>query len=223
MNPLSGVFGEAWRTYRAHAGHLIGIAFVIFLPAAVLDYFATLTKAGILFLGTLILMLAMFLVQAALTKSAQDLRDGQADLSIGKTVGAAVPVLLPVIVVGLLAGFAISIGLDLLIVPGLFLITIWAVIIPVVVIEQPPMLSAFGRSRQLVRGRGWNVFGTLVTAIIILILVNLVLGFLLFALPLGLRNGVATVVSGSLVAPFIVLVVTDVYYRLVASTPPVRV
>jgi hypothetical protein len=223
MNPLSGVFGEAWRTYRAHAGHLIGIAFVIFLPAAVLDYFATLTKAGILFLGTLILMLAMFLVQAALTRSAQDLRDGRADLSIGRTVGAAVPVLLPVIVVGLLAGFAISIGLDLLIVPGLFLITIWAVIIPVVVIEQPPMLSAFGRSRQLVRGRGWNVFGTLVTAIIILILVNLVLGFLLFALPLGLRNGVATVVSGSLVAPFIVLVVTDVYYRLVASTPPVRV
>jgi hypothetical protein len=223
MNPLSGVLGEAWRTYRAHAGHLIGIAFVIFLPAAVLDYFATLTKAGILFLGTLILMLAMFLVQAALTKSAQDLRDGQADLSIGRTVGAAVPVLLPVIVVGLLAGFAISIGLDLLIVPGLFLITIWAVIIPVVVIEQPPMLSAFGRSRQLVRGRGWNVFGTLVTAIIILILVNLVLGFLLFALPLGLRNGVATVVSGSVVTPFIVLVVTDVYYRLVASTPPVRV
>jgi hypothetical protein len=223
MNPLSGVLGEAWRTYRAHAGHLIGIAFVIFLPAAVLDYFATLTKAGILFLGTLILMLAMFLVQAALTRSAQDLRDGQADLSIGKTVGAAVPVLLPVIVVGLLAGFAISIGLDLLIVPGLFLITIWAVIIPVVVIEQPPMLSAFGRSRQLVRGHGWNVFGTLVTAIIILILANLVLGFLLFALPLGLRNGVATVVSGSLVAPFIVLVVTDVYYRLVASTPPVRV
>jgi hypothetical protein len=165
----------------------------------------------------------MFLVQAALTKSAQDLRDGQADLSIGRTVGAAVPVLLPVIVVGLLAGLAISIGLDLLIVPGLFLITIWAVIIPVVVIEQPPMLSAFGRSRQLVRGRGWNVFGTLVTAIIILILVNLVLGFLLFALPLGLRNGVATVVSGSVVTPFIVLVVTDVYYRLVASTPPVRV
>ena len=223
MNPLSGVFGEAWRTYRAHAGHLIGIALVIFLPAAVLDYFATLTKAGILFLGTLILMLAMFLVQAALTKSAQDLRDGQQDLSIGRTVGAAVPVLLPVIVVGLLAGFAISIGLDLLIVPGLFLMTIWAVIIPVVVIEQPPMLSAFGRSRQLVRGHGWNVFGTLVTAIIILILVDLVLGFLLFALPLGLRNGVATVVSGSLVAPFIVLVVTDVYYRLVASTPPVRV
>jgi hypothetical protein len=217
MNPLSGVLGEAWRTYRAHAGHLIGIAFVIFLPAAVLDYFATLTKAGILFLGTLILMLAMFLVQAALTRSAQDLRDGQADLSIGKTVGAAVPVLLPVIVVGLLAGFAISIGLDLLIVPGLFLITIWAVIIPVVVIEQPPMLSAFGRSRQLVRGHGWNVFGTLVTAIIILILANLVLGFLLFALPLGLRNGVATVVSGSLVAPFVALVVTDVYYRLVAN------
>jgi hypothetical protein len=217
MNPLSGVFGEAWRTYRAHAGHLIGIAFVIYLPAAVLDYFATLTKAGILFLGTLLLMLALFLVQAALVKSAQDLRDGRADLSIGGTLAAATSVLGPVILVGLLAGFAISIGLDLFIVPGLWLITIWAVIIPVVVIERRGVFASFGRSRELVRGRGWHVFGTFVVAVILLVAVNLVLGFLLFALPLGLRNGVATVVSGSLVAPFIALVVTDVYYRLVAN------
>jgi hypothetical protein len=223
MNPLSGVFGEAWKTYKAHAGHLIGIAFLIFLPAAILDYFATLSGPVILFLGTLILILAMFLVQAALTKSAQDLRDGQADLSIRKTFAAAGPVLLPVTVVGLLAGFAISIGLDLLIVPGLFLITMWAVIIPVVVIERAPGLSAFGRSSELTRGRRWYVFSAIVSAIIILVLLNLLFGFLLFALPLGLRNGVATVVSGSLVAPFIVLVVTDAYYRLVASGPPVRV
>jgi hypothetical protein len=222
MNPLSGVFGEAWQTYRAHAGHLIGIAFVIYLPAAVLDYFATLSGPVILFLGTLIVMLALFLVQAALVTSAQDLRDGRADLSIRKTLAATGPVLFPVVVVGLLAGFAISLGLDLIIVPGLFLITIWAVVIPVVVIEQPPPLSAFGRSRALVRGRGWHVFGAFVVAVIILVLANLLLGFLLFALPLGLRNGVATVVSGSLVAPFVALVVTDVYYRLVASAPPVR-
>jgi hypothetical protein len=217
MNPLSGVFGEAWRTYRAHAGHLIGIAFVIYLPAAILDYFATLTGPVILFLGTLLLMLALFLVQAALVKSAQDLRDGRADLSIGGTLAAVVPVLGQVVLVGLLAGFAISIGLDLLIVPGLVLITIWAVIIPVVVIEQRGVFATFGRSRELVRGRGWHVFGAFVVAVIILVAVNLLLGFLLFALPLGLRNGVATVVSGSLVAPFIALVVTDVYYRLVAN------
>jgi hypothetical protein len=217
MNPLSGVFGEAWQTYRAHAGHLIGIAFVIYLPAAVLDYFATLTGPVILFLGTLLLMLALFLVQAALVKSAQDLRDGRADLSIRGTLAAVVPVLGQVILVGLLAGFAISIGLDLVIVPGLILITIWAVIIPVVVIEQRGVFATFGRSRELVRGRGWHVFGTFVVAVIILVAVNLLLGFLLFALPLGLRNGVATVVSGSLVAPFIALVVTDVYYRLVAN------
>ena len=37
MNPLSGVIGEAWRMYRAHAVHLIVIAFVVYLAAAILD------------------------------------------------------------------------------------------------------------------------------------------------------------------------------------------
>jgi hypothetical protein len=217
MNPLSGVFGEAWQTYRAHAGHLIGIAFIVFLVAAVLDYFATLTGRGVLFLGPLISLLAMFVVEAALTKSAQDLRDGRADLSIGGTLAATAPVLAPVGLVTLLAGFAISAGIDLFIVPGLFLITIWAVIIPVVVIEQRGVFATFGRSWALVRGRAWHVFGAFVVTVIILFAVNILLGFLLFALPLGLRNGVATVVAGSLVAPFIALVVTDVYYRLVAN------
>ena len=36
----------------------------------------------------------------------------------------------------ILAGIAITIGLILIIVPGLYLITIWAVIVPVIVLEQ---------------------------------------------------------------------------------------
>ena len=36
MNPLSGVLGEAWQMYKAHAWHLLAIAFVIYLAAAVI-------------------------------------------------------------------------------------------------------------------------------------------------------------------------------------------
>ncbi len=50
----------------------------------------------------------------------------------------------------------------LLIVPGLILLTIWAVIVPVIVIERAGVLEAFGRSRELVRGNGWRVFGVIV-------------------------------------------------------------
>ncbi len=218
MNPLSGVFGEAWRMYRAHAGHLIGIAFVIYVVAAIADGLVSLAGSFLVtILGLIITVLAGYLVQAALVKSVQDIRDGRADLSIGETVAAGTAVLLPVTGAALLAGIAIGIGLILIIVPGLFLITIWAVIIPVIVIERAGALSSFGRSYQLVRGHGWHVLGTLVVAWVIQFVVSIVLGVALFALPLFLRNAVSTVVTGALVAPFIALIVTLIYFRLLAA------
>ena len=37
MSPLSGVITESWQLYKAHARHLISVAFVVFLPIAVLS------------------------------------------------------------------------------------------------------------------------------------------------------------------------------------------
>jgi hypothetical protein len=218
MNPLSGVFDEAWRMYRAHALHLIVVAFVIYLAAAILDGIISLAGGFIVtILGSIISLLAGFLVQAALVKAVQDIRDGRVDLSWSETVSAALPSVAPVAIAGILAGIAITLGLIILIVPGLFLITIWAVIVPVIVIERSGALQSFSRSQQLVRGRGWHVFGTLVLVWIITIVLSLVLGLLLAALPLGLRNGISTVVSGTVVAPFLALIVTLIYYRLIGA------
>ena len=150
----------------------------------------------------------------------QDIRDGHADLSIGQTVSEAMPFIGAVAVASILAGIAITIGLILLIVPGLFLITIWAVIVPVIIIERSGALASFGRSRQLVRGRGWHVFGTLVLVYIIMLVVNIVLGVIFSALPHVWGDGLSSVISGTLISPFLALVVTLVYYRLVGSGAP---
>jgi len=170
-------------------------------------------------------IIAAFLLQATLVKAVQDVRDGRADLSIGETVSAATPYLGAVAGASILAGIAITIGLILLIVPGLFLITIWAVIVPVIVLERSGVFASFGRSHQLVRGRGWHVFGTLVLLWVVLLAVNLVLGLIFVALPHVLGNGLSSIISGTLVAPFIALVVTLVYYRLAGDSqvprPPV--
>jgi hypothetical protein len=218
MNPLSGVLDEAWRMYKAHAGHLLAIAFVIYLVAAVIA--AILALAGNIgaLLGAVVEIIAAFLLQAALVKAVQDVRDGRADLSLGETVRAATPYIGSVALASILAGIAIAIGLVLLIVPGLYLITIWAVIVPVVVLEGAGALESFGRSHQLVRGRGWHVFGTLVLVFVILIIVKLVLGLIFSALPYVWRSGLSSIISGTLIAPFLALVVTLVYYRLVGDT-----
>lgn len=215
MNPLSGVLGETWKLYKAHAAHLLVIAFVIYLVAAVLAGLLALAGGVIgALLGSIIEFIAAFLLQAALVKAVQDVRDGRADLSFGETVSAATPYIWPVAGASILAGIAITIGLILLIVPGLFLITIWAVIVPVIVIERSGALASFGRSHQLVRGHGWHVFGTLVLVFLILIVVDILLGLVFSALPTLWRTGLSTVVSGTVIAPFLALVVTLIYYRL---------
>lgn len=217
MNPLSGVLGEAWQLYRKFAVHLLAIAFVIYLVAAIVA--ALLSLAGVFgsLLALIVDLFAGFLLQATLVKAVQDIRDGRADLSLGETVSAATPYIWSVAGASILAGIGIGIGLVLLIVPGLWLITIWAVIIPAIVIERAGALASFGRSRQLVRGHGWHVFGTLVLVFIIQIAVDLVLGFIFLALPHIWRTGLSTVISGTLIAPFIALVVTLIYYRLVSA------
>jgi hypothetical protein len=201
--------------YKTFARHLLAIAFVIYLVAAIITALLALAggTVGIL-LGSLVSIVAAFLLQATLVKAVQDVRDGQADLSISQTVNEALPFIGPVALASILAGIAITIGLVLIIVPGLFLITIWAVIVPVIIIERSGAMASFGRSRQLVRGHGWPVFGTLVLVYIIMLVVNIVLSLIFSALPHVLGDGLSSVISGTLISPFLALVVTLVYYRL---------
>jgi hypothetical protein len=206
--------------YRTYAKHLLAIAFVIYVIAAIVA--AVLSLAGTFgaLLGSLVSIIAAYLLQATLVKAVQDVRDGRVDMSIGETVQAARPYLWSVVGASILAGIAITIGFILIIVPGLYLITIWAVIVPVIVIEGSGAMASFGRSRQLVRGHGWHVFGTLVLVYIILLVVGLVLGAIFSALPHFLSSGLSQVIAGTLISPFLALVVTLVYYRLVGVQVP---
>jgi len=219
MNPLSGVLDEAWRMYKKFVVHFLAIAFVIYLVAAIITALLALVggRVGIL-IGALVSVIAAFVLQATLVKAVQDVRDGRADLSIGETVREAGPYIGSVAVASILAGIAITIGLLLIIVPGLFLITIWAVIVPVIIIERSGALASFGRSRELVRGHGWHVFGTLVLVYIIMLAVNIILSLIFSALPHAWSDGLSSIISGTLIAPFVAIVVTLVYYRLVGGS-----
>jgi hypothetical protein len=217
MSPLSGVLGEAWALYRRFAAHFLLIAFAIYLVAAIIVLLLSLAGAVGSFLGAIINLIAAYLVQAALVKAVQDVRDGRVDLDLGETVSAALPYLWTVIAASILAGIGIAIGFVLLIVPGLILLTFWSLIVPSIVIGGEGVFSSFSKSWRTVRGYAWHVFGTYVLVFLILLVFYIVLGLILFALPLLARNFISSVVSGTLVAPFLALVVTLVYYRLTAA------
>jgi len=64
----------------------------------------------------------------------------------------------------LVIGFGVGLGIVLLIVPGVWLGTIWGLALPALVIERTGVFGALGRSRALVSGRFWAVLGLLVLA-----------------------------------------------------------
>jgi hypothetical protein len=213
-NPLQGCLGEAWQMYKAHARHLLLLAFVIYLGAAVLAALLGLAGDVGAFLSLIASTFAAFLLQASLVKAVQDEREGRHEMTIADTVNAAMPFLGSVAIASIVAGLAIGIGLFLIVVPGLWLMTIWAVIIPVIVIERAGAFESFGRSQDLVRGRGWHVFFTLVLLWIIQFVAGLLLDVIFGALPGSFRDGLSTVIAGTVIAPFAAIVVTLIYYRL---------
>ena len=195
---MARVFERIFEIYRDQFTLLIPAALLVFVPVAVISGVIYAGDVGIL--GALIVAaigtIATYWFQGMVVEAARDILDGRRDHSVGSLLQAVVPVLGPLIVAGILAGIAIGFGLLLLIVPGLFLLTIWAVLAPVIVIERRDALSSFGRSRELVRGHGWQVFSVIV--------VLFLLQFLVTAVIQSLANSVADSVVGFSVADLIV-------------------
>jgi hypothetical protein len=217
MSPLSGVLGEAWTLYRRHASHFILISFAIYLVIAVISALLSWALGSFgAFIGLILTVFGMFLLQAALVKAVQDVRDGRVDLDLRATVSAAMPFVGAVAVASILASIGIGIGFILIIVPGLILLTFWSLIVPEIVIGGAGALESFSRSWRMVRGYAWNVFGTFIIVFLILIAAEIVLSAVFLALPYAWRSFIADLVSGALVAPFLAAVVTLIYYRLTA-------
>ena len=192
------VFERIFEIYRDQFTLLIPAALLVFVPVAVVSGLIYAGDVGIL--GALIVAaigtIATYWFQGMVVEAARDILDGRRDHTVGSLARSVTPVVFPLVIAGILAGIAIGIGLLLLIVPGLYLLTIWAVLAPVIVIERRDVMNAFGRSRELVRGNGWQVFGV----IVVLFLLQLVVTGAIQAI----ANSVADTVVGYSVADLIV-------------------
>jgi len=213
------VFSGVFETYGKLVGVLIPAVLIIFVPVAIID--GVVRESGGIFaslISALIGFVAGFWFQGVVVQAVRDAQDGSQDASLGELFRSVTPVILPLIVAGVLAGLGIVFGLILLIVPGLILLTWWAVVGPVVVIERPGAVAALGRSRELVRGNGWQVFGVLV----LLFLAAFVVGIILTALTLAIADNVvggiiASLITSVIFQPLSALAAAVIYFHLLAA------
>jgi hypothetical protein len=185
------VLSRIWDLYRRNAVVLIATAAALFAVqlAALLLLSGASIAVGILF------WVLSVLYQGMVVELVQAVQSQRPRRSVLELVRSVEPVLLQLMAVSVLFGIGIAIGFVLLIIPGLILLVMWSVVAPVTVLERPGIFAAFTRSRDLVRGNGWPVFGVI-----------FVVGITVFVV--ALAAGVASTGLGSLGGALLQWVVT---------------
>ena len=209
---VGDVVSKVFKTYTEYAGVLLPAAAVVFLIDALFQLLA-LESTALGLVAAVVSLVVGTLYAGMVVVLVDDVRDGRLDHSVGGLLGSVTPVLGALIAVSILAGLGIGLGLLLLIVPGLFLATIWAVVAPVTVLERPGVFSAFSRSRELVKGDGWQVFGVIVMFILIFLAIGIAFGIL--GAILGDVGEVILGYAGSVItAPLVALAAAVLYFEL---------
>jgi hypothetical protein len=210
---IGSVIRRTFSIYVDQASVLLPAAAVVFVLVGVVDAVLVAVAPVLLFVGFVISLIAVTLFTGMVVELVADVQDGRRDATVGKLLQAATPVLGQLILVGILAGIGIFIGFVLIIIPGLILITIWSVAAPVVVLERPGATKALGRSRELVRGNGWQVFGV----IVVLVIGANIVGGVIEAIGDSGGTGVGIVVRiivQILIAPLAALAAAVLYFEL---------
>jgi hypothetical protein len=214
---VGAVIRRVFDIYVDQAAVLMPAAAVVFVFTGVLSTVLIAASPALALVSLLISLVATTLFTGMVVQLVADVQDGRRDASPGQLLRAVTPVLGQLILVGLVAGIGIVIGFVLIIVPGLILLTIWSVFAPVIVLERPAGLRALGRSRELVRGNGWQVFGVIVVLDIIVTVIALTLD--IGADSAGTAVGiVVTVILGVLTAPIPALASAVLYFDLRGSS-----
>jgi hypothetical protein len=175
------VLSRIWVIYRDNAAVLIATAFALFA----VQFVALLLLSGASIAVGILFFVLNVLYQGMVVELVRGVQNRRRSSSVGELLRSVEPVLLQLMAVSVLFGLGVALGFVLLIIPGLILLVMWSVVAPVTVLERPGVLAAFARSRELVRGNGWPVFGVILSV-----------GVTVFAV--ALAAGLASAALGSL-------------------------
>ncbi len=107
---------------------------------------------------------------------------------------------IPLFLLALLATLGMTVGMILLIVPGIILAVMWSVAIPALVTEKIGPIAALGRSRALTKGSRWGIFGLVLVAVILSYVLALgIYGFNFAAMSAASTNPGVIQVTGSII------------------------
>lgn len=198
-------YGEAlrhgWQAFTANVGAMALYALVVVAVSGLLNLLLASLDATQTFIGNVAVFLINQVISIGWLRIALDAIDGRPIET--ERIRASFSVLVPFIVAAILFSIGVTIGLVLLVIPGI----VFAVVFgfygwPLVDGAVGDGLSALRRSAEITRGHRWQLFGF----VIVLVLLNIV--------------GVLALVIGVLITSAVsILALAHVYRRLDAAAP----
>jgi hypothetical protein len=219
---VSAVLADARDVYRRLWRRSVLVAGAVFAIVALAQALSDRRPTSGTFLVSIVLsLLGGLLVQGALVEVVRDLHEGRGPAPasayyartrgrLGTLLGATV-----------LFALGVGLGLILLVVPGLILMSRWALVVPLVMIERLGAREAFRRSTEIVRGRTGKVLLVVVLAALIAGVSSIAITYAFTFLPNFLAVWLGGTVAGALTVPYQAHVLTVLYYKLTEPDTPV--
>ena len=151
----------------------VAIAAMVVLLAAEDAVLASLAA----FLAVVILAFATMLLSGGVMHAVYHLLRGRR-VSVGDCVSATVSRIFQLIGVSIVVGFLYMLGVVACVIPGIIVICMFWVVIPVVVVERLGVFDAMGRSRFLTQGHRLEIFGIMAVFYVLNLVASFGIGML---------------------------------------------
>jgi hypothetical protein len=192
---VGDVLGRAWRLFTGNILFFVAVPIVSYVIIFIAAMAFTLTFAFLgwasntlvmavvgIVLGVLLFVGLYMIGEAVVLLGAFQRLRGQ-PLRVAEALQRAFTRFFPLIALSILFGLGIMIGMMLLIVPGFFLLCMWAVVVPVCIVEGLGPTASMSRSSELTKGYRWQILGLL----LLLFFINWI-GSMVIQLILGLAS-----------------------------------
>lgn len=165
-------YRAAWRFYREQFRSVFMLSAVFYLFIALLAALSVFELGfAALLVWMYLIVVSIFWLQAPLARLVQDVRAGRSNPGTRRTLVELGPRMGSITGGSFLAAVGVYVASWFFLLPGLFLLARWALLIPVIVIEGRRAFRAFPRSNRLVRGHTARVLVELIASGVLFVVV----------------------------------------------------
>jgi hypothetical protein len=173
---VGDVLNQAWGVFAARWAPFMGLSLIAFAPRFLFGLVvAKGVGAGII--GTVLqISCASFADAAIIYGVVQQLRGR--GFTVAESLSAGFARLGPVIGLSLVLGFSVGLATILLVIPGVIVWCMYAIALPVCVVERRGAFDSMSRSAALTKGARWRIFGVFALVVLAFMLVFVIVGAL---------------------------------------------